>query len=64
MHKSLDSSVESIVSSKQLVLWDHLLQLIGHPDTTLISEVAAGFKLVGVPARSGMFDELEECPDM
>ena len=47
--------VAKIMTGKRLVLWGEILQSLGYPDSSLIKEMAEGFRLTGWMTKSNMF---------
>ena len=56
--------VRNLVGGKRLLLWKEILTDYGYPDTNLIDEMAAGFKLSGWMGKSNVFRARAKRPSM
>eukprot|EP00435_Cladocopium_sp_Y103_P075258 s153_g55.t1 len=64
MRSQMPEHVRQLVGNKRLVLWREILNDHGYPDTTLIDEMAQGFKLSGWMSRSNVFKARTKRPAM
>ena len=55
MLKTAPHHVARILSGKRVALMQELLESVGYPDTTLVSEMVQGFGLTGWMTKSGIF---------
>ena len=61
IHSKMQPEVRTVLQGKQVLLFQHLLKKIRHPDKDLPVDMATGFKLTGTLKHSGIF-ELEDKP--
>ena len=64
LRKNMPPYVRELVGNKRLLLWEEMLNDIGYPDTTLIKEIASGFRLSGWMAKSFVFKPRTKRPSM
>ena len=55
LHETLPEHLRHVLKGKRLLVWQELLQHIGYPDTSLISDIQSGFRLSGWLGVSGVF---------
>ena len=55
LHKRLRPELETVLASKNLLLWQQLMQMTGYDDPSLFDEVCSGFRLTGVAGTSNEF---------
>ena len=58
LHSSWSAHRQAILRDKQLLALDRLAKQIGHPDEKVVSQAGEGFRLVGLQAYSGYFEQL------
>ena len=56
--------VLQLVGNKRLALWREILLDYGYPDTSIVDDIAAGFKLSGWMPRSNVFKTRTKRPSM
>jgi hypothetical protein len=56
--------VRDLVGGKRLLLWKEILADYNYPDTSLIDEMAAGFRLSGWMGKSNVFKARAKRPSM
>ena len=55
LHMSMPEHVRAVLRGKRILLMKELAQSIRWPDMSLFDEMAAGFRLVGPVAKTGIF---------
>ena len=64
LRRKMPQHVLKLVGNKRLILWKEILSDYGYPDTNLIDDIAAGFKLSGRMPRSHVFKTRTKRPSM
>ena len=55
LHEGLDEHLKNVLKGKRLMVFKEMLLELGYPDTGLVDEICAGFKLSGWLSRSNVF---------
>ena len=64
LRASMPEHVRQVLGRKRLVLFKSMLDELGYPDTTLVDDIAAGFRLSGYMTKSGVFRPKSKRPSM
>ena len=64
LRRGMPEHVRKLVGNKRLALWKEMLADYNYPDTTLIDDIASGFKLSEWMPKSGVFKKRAKRPSM
>ena len=64
LRRGMPDHVRDLVGGKRLLLWKEILADCNYPDTSLIDEMAAGFRLSGWMGKSNVFKARAKRPSM
>lgn len=64
LHDTLDPDCKAVLKGKRLLLFGEMLEDIGYPDKSLISDICSGFRVTGWVRDSGCFVRLPKQPSM
>ena len=55
LHESLEPHLRGVLSGKRLLVFQEMLEELGYPDKSLVSDICKGFPLTGWLPKSGIF---------
>ena len=60
--QGMQEHLRVLMSKKRLLLFQEMLQAVQHPDSELVADIAAGFKLTGWQPQTGVFPSCVKRP--
>lgn len=63
LHEGLDDHLRGVLKGKRLLVFKEILEDLGYPDTTLVDDICAGFKLSGWLQKSNIFPRSLKRPE-
>ena len=64
LHQSLAPHCSAVLKGKRLLLFGEMLRDISYPDTHLVEDICAGFRVTGWLRDSGCFEKLPKQPSL
>ena len=64
LHQSLAPHCSAVLKGKRLLLFGEMLREISYPDTHLVEDICAGFRVTGWLRDSGCFEKLPKQPSL